>query len=133
MRDPVATMITQAKKALSHAYAPYSNYQVASCICADDDKLFIGVNVENSSYGLTVCAESSAICQMIAAGRNKIKALIVMNGEGSLCQPCGACRQRIAEFSTPATLIHLCNHETVLKSYSINELLPYAFKLRDCK
>ncbi len=123
-------MIDAAKKNLKHAYAPYSKYQVASCLVTEDGSLFTGVNVENGSYGLTICAESSAICQMITAGKKKIKALVVMNGEGTLCHPCGACRQRIAEFSTKSTVIHLCNHQSVLNSYTIDELIPHVFKLK---
>lgn len=130
MSDLTASMIKHAKQALSCAYAPYSNYHVASCLCSDDGSLYTGVNVENASYGLSICAESAAICQMVIAGRQKITSLVVMNGMNTLCPPCGACRQRIVEFSTPDTVIHLCNQHTILKSISIDELLPYAFRFK---
>jgi cytidine deaminase len=101
---------------------------VAACIRSEDDSLFTGVNVENSSYGLTICAETSAICQMVADGKRQIKSIVLMAGDNALCAPCGACRQCINEFSTPQTLVHLCNQQTVLKTMSIDELLPMAFK-----
>lgn len=130
MIDLTNSMIKHAREALEHAYAPYSNYQVASCLCTEDDSLFTGVNVENAAYGLSICAESSAICQMVAAGKRKIKSLVVMNGENTLCPPCGACRQRIAEFSAPDTVIYLCNDHAVIKSMRIDELIPEVFKLK---
>ncbi|WP_019217085.1 cytidine deaminase [Legionella tunisiensis] len=123
-------MIEHAKQVLVRAYAPYSNFKVASCLCSEDDQFFSGVNVENASYGLSICAESSAICQMVTAGKQKIKSIVVLNSKNTLCPPCGACRQRIAEFSTSDALVHLCNNETVIKSMSIGELLPEVFKFK---
>ena len=120
-------MISQAHKALSSAYAPYSKFTVASCICTDKDNLYTGVNVENISYGLTTCAETGAICNMVLAGEQRIKSIVVLAGNNLLCSPCGACRQRIHEFSTPETLVHLCDSNSILQSLTINELLPLAF------
>ena len=120
-------MIEQAVTVLPFAYAPYSKFSVASCICTDKNNLYTGVNVENSSYGLTVCAETSAICNMVTAGEQRIKSIVVLAGTNLLCSPCGACRQRIHEFSTPETQVHLCNATTVLHTFSIDELLPLAF------
>lgn len=124
------TMLNHAKQALGHAYAPYSHFRVASCLCSEDDYLFTGVNVENASYGLTLCAETSAICQMISAGQQKIKSLLLINDRNSFCFPCGACRQRIIEFATPNTLIHSCSENSIIKTLCINELLPDAFKFK---
>jgi cytidine deaminase len=129
MNELINLMIFQAKQALVRAYAPYSNYQVSSCLCSEDGNLYTGVNVENASYGLTICAESSAICQMVAAGQQKITSLIILNNQNTLCSPCGACRQRIAEFATADTIIHLCTDQNIIKSISIDELLPYPFRL----
>ncbi|KGP64435.1 cytidine deaminase [Legionella norrlandica] len=120
-------MITEAHKALANAYAPYSKFSVASCICTDKNNFYTGVNVENSSYGLTACAELSAICNMVSAGEKKIKSVVVLAGNNLLCSPCGACRQRIYEFSYLDTMIHLCNKDTIFHSITINELLPLAF------
>jgi cytidine deaminase len=129
MNELIRLMINHAKQALVKAYAPYSNYQVSSCLCGEDGNLYTGVNVENSSYGLTICAESSAICQMVASGQQKIKSLVVLNSKNTICSPCGACRQRIAEFATADTTIHLCTDHNIIQSISIDELLPYPFRL----
>lgn len=127
MNTIMTQMISEACKVLPNAYAPYSKFTVASCICTDKDNLYTGVNVENSSYSLTSCAETSAICNMVLAGEQRIKSIVILAGNNLLCSPCGACRQRIHEFSTPDTMVHLCNNKTVFKSVSISDLLPLAF------
>jgi cytidine deaminase len=126
----ITKMIFNAHSALPHAYAPYSKFTVASCLCTDNDNLYTGVNVENASYGLTSCAETSAICAMVSAGETKIKSIVVLAGTNQLCPPCGSCRQKIFEFSTPQTMVHLCNKDSVLQSIRIDELLPFAFKFK---
>ncbi len=122
-------MIKEAQNSLKYSYSPYSKYAVSACIQCEDDLLFTGVNVENCSYGLTICAEVSAICKMVTAGQRQIKSMVLMAGNNELCPPCGACRQCIKEFSTTQTLIHLCNQQGILKSSTMTELLPMAFSL----
>lgn len=126
----IEKMINEAHKALENAYAPYSRFTVASCIQTDKNSLYTGVNVENSSYGLTICAEASAICNMISTGERHIKNMVILAGTNLLCPPCGACRQRIHEFATPDSRIHLCTKEKVLQSITLNELLPLAFDFK---
>lgn len=126
----ITKMIANAHKVLANAYAPYSKFSVAACICTDKGNLYTGVNVENSSYGLTACAESSAICSMVTAGEQRIDSLVLLAGTNQLCSPCGSCRQKIYEFATPDTLIHLCTNDTVLQSISITNLLPFAFDFK---
>jgi cytidine deaminase len=127
MDELIKQMIAEAHKVLANAYAPYSKFSVASCICTSQDNLYTGVNVENTSYGLTTCAESSAICSMITSGEKQIKSIVILVGTNLLCPPCGSCRQKIYEFSTPQTMIHLCSKDSILQSITINELLPLAF------
>jgi len=129
MSDTLPTMIKHAEGVLNKSYSPYSNFKVSCCIEDEDGILYLGVNVENASYGLSTCAETSAISQLITSGNKLIKQAVIMNGDGTLCPPCGACRQRLIEFSKPDTLIHLCDHNKVLKTLTMDELLPYAFKL----
>jgi cytidine deaminase len=128
MSDLLPLMINKAKDALSNSYSPYSNFKVACCISDDTDNIYTGVNIENSSYGLTICAEAAAISQFITAGMRQIKDVVILNGENTLCTPCGGCRQQLLEFSTPETRIHLCDHDKELKNLGIDELLPLAFK-----
>lgn len=130
MNDLIASMISKAKHVLNNAYAPYSKFQVAACLSCEDGSLYTGVNVENASYGLTICAETSAICQMINAKQQKITNVVIMNGAATLCPPCGACRQRIAEFADSTTMIHLCSHQAPIKSLTLDELLPYLFRFK---
>jgi cytidine deaminase len=129
VNDITQLMMSKARLALQHAYAPYSKYTVGACLCTEDQTLYTGVNVENSSYGLTICAESSAICQMITAGERQIKSMVILSGNNALCPPCGACRQRIYEFSTEKTQIYLCDHHSILKKIALDDLLPMAFSL----
>ncbi|MCL5271800.1 MAG: cytidine deaminase [Gammaproteobacteria bacterium] len=126
----ISTMISKAHNSLKYAYAPYSKFKVASCICTDNDNLYTGVNVENGSYGLTICAEASALCTMVSAGEQRIKSIVVMAENNLLCAPCGACRQRIFEFSDSSTMVHLCNKDAIFRSMTINELMPLAFDFK---
>lgn len=130
MNKTTSKMITEAHNALVNAYAPYSKFTVAACICTDKGTLYTGVNVENGSYGLTLCAEACALCLMVSAGEQHIKSMVVLAGNNLLCSPCGACRQRIHEFSTPETVIHLCNKDSIFHSMTIEELLPLAFDFK---
>lgn len=127
MDEQTRQMIAKAYQVLANAYAPYSKFTVASCIRTTQDNLYCGVNVENTSYGLTCCAESSAISSMATAGEREIKSIVILAGANTLCPPCGSCRQKIYEFSTSQTMVHLCSKDAVLQSLSINELLPLAF------
>ncbi len=128
MTNIISTMLEQALAVMPRAYAPYSKFHVAACIRSDQDELFTGVNVENMSYGLTFCAEANAIGHLIAAGHRHIKDVVVVANSNELCAPCGACRQRLFEFSLPETQIYLCNDKGVLQSHLLDELLPVAFR-----
>lgn len=130
MDNLITKMIFNAYSALPNAYAPYSKFTVAACICTDKDNLYTGVNVENGAYGLTNCAEASAVCNMVSAGEQHIKSIVVLAGTNQLCPPCGSCRQRLYEFSTSQTVVHLCNKDGILRSITIDELLPLAFHFK---
>jgi len=91
---------------MKRAYAPYSNFQVGAAILLKDGRIFSGCNVENASYGLTICAERNAIFAAVAASPKKpeIVSVVVVNQRGAPCSPCGACRQVIAEFGPEAVV-----------------------------
>ena len=122
-------MHTKALARLPNAYAPFSNFHVASCIFTKNQNYSTGVNVENSSYGLSVCAESAAISNMICQGDSLIESILVISDGDVLSVPCGACRQKIYEFSTADTIIYVGNKLTIFKSFTIKDLLPEPFKL----
>lgn len=121
-------MVELAYQTMQNAYAPYSQYKVGAAVMAEDGTLFSGCNVENASYGITICAETTAICSMVAAGKKHIRAIAVIASGNQFATPCGRCRQFIREFSTPTTDIYLCdNTKTICKTTTIDELLPFSF------
>jgi cytidine deaminase len=120
-------MLEMARQAMLRAYAPYSKFHVGACLRSDSGKLYAGANVENSAYPQGQCAEASAIGAMIAAGDRKIVEVVVMGAGAELCTPCGGCRQRLNEFATADTQIHVCGPEGVRRTITLGELLPFSF------
>jgi cytidine deaminase len=124
-------LFLQTSEVIKRAYAPYSHFHVGACIESASGKLYTGCNVENASYGLTICAEASAISAMVSAGETVISRLAVMVTGPGVSAPCGACRQRIHEFSTPDTVIHLGDLQGNRHSFKESDLLPHAFGPND--
>lgn len=121
-------LLENAKIASKKAYAPYSNFKVGACLVTEDGTEFCGCNFENSSYGLTICAERNAVGSAIVEGHTKIKAIAIYSPNQDDCTPCGACRQVLAEFqSGEIEVITELNNEP--KIYKMSELLPNGFKL----
>jgi len=117
-------LVRRAWEARSRAYAPYSKFQVGAAVLADGE-VFTGANVENASFGLTVCAERVAILAAVAAGARSIEALAVASGPGA--SMCGACRQVLAEFAGETTRVYLADEAGEHRERSVRELLPEAF------
>ena len=128
-------LIEAAKKARQNAYAPYSGYFVGAAIVDDRGDVHTGCNVENSAYPEGNCAEANAIGAMVAAGGKRISVIAAVGGGDDLefCTPCGGCRQSILEFSDENTRIVLINGEGEIQKYSVDELLPLAFRLRQAR
>lgn len=125
----VLELIKNAIEAREKAYAPYSKFKVGAAVLADNGKIYTGVNVENSSYGLTNCGERTAIFTAVTAGMKKITAIAIAAETENPVSPCGACRQVIYEFSDSNTIIILSNLKGEYKIMGVEELLPYGFKL----
>jgi cytidine deaminase len=121
-------LIKLALKTKENAYAPYSNFKVGVSLVCFDGKIFTGCNVENISYGLTVCAEQVAAGKAISEGCREFKALVVVSDEEDFCTPCGRCRQFLYEFN-PDLLVVSVNSKGEEKSWILRDLLPEAFKL----
>ena len=118
-----------AVSARQNAYAPYSKFAVGAAVRTVDGEIFAGCNVENASYGLTICAERNAIFGAVARGYTEFKALCVTADTAEPVAPCGACRQVIAEFKIPE--IYLTNCAGKCKKMTGAELLPYSFTDKD--
>lgn len=126
-------LLKAAQQASEKAYAPFSNFFVGAAIMTADGKVFSGCNVENSSYGLTNCAERTAIFSAVAEGavtaEHDVVAVAVVNRDGVPCSPCGACRQVIYEFG-PAAVVIYRGRDGQMKQTSASDLLPEGFRLR---
>lgn len=116
-----------AKEAMSKAYVPYSRFNVGAAISAASGHVYSGCNVENAAYPEGTCAEAGAIASMVLGGDTEIKDIYVIGKGDELVTPCGGCRQKIREFSSVDTMIHICGPEGVRKSFPMNELLPFSF------
>lgn len=114
-----------AIKARENAYSPYSHFAVGAALLCEDGILYEGCNIENASYGLTNCAERTAIFKAVSEGHTTFKALAVVADTEGPCAPCGACRQVMAEFKIP--LIIMGNLMGNIKIVTIEELLPFSF------
>lgn len=124
-------LLAAAREALASAYAPYSNFSVGAAVLLTDGTIYHGCNIENASFGLTVCAERVALFNAISDGRLDIAAVAVVTNAPKLCKPCGACRQVIAEFSQADNPIIVISSRTSGESVTetIMTLLPDTFNL----
>ena len=124
------TLLRRARAAMRYAYAPYSKFQVGAAVLLQDGRIFTGCNVENASFGLTICAERNAIFAAVAAGARKpvIAAVAVVNRRGVPCSPCGACRQVMAEFGPEAVVFYAGAKGIVARP--LRELLVDGFELK---
>jgi homotetrameric cytidine deaminase len=125
-------MVSLARTAMERAYAPYSNFHVGVALRDETGALHSGANVENGAYPQGNCAEASAIGALVTAGGHRIEEAVVM-GDTELIVPCGGCRQRLSEFASADTPIHLSGPEGVRKTVTLADLLPYAFDLEEAQ
>ena len=143
--EDLSSLIEKALKMRSFSYCPYSGYAVGAAVLTDDDSIYGGCNIENASYGATVCAERTAIFKAVSEGHKKIKAIAICGAPLSLvpadkdkeysipsdipyAYPCGICRQVISEFAaSPDIPVIVCRSISDYESHSLSELIPYAF------
>jgi cytidine deaminase len=124
---PWDKLFEAATVARSKAYAPYSNFQVGAAILAEDGTIHPGCNVENSSYGLAVCAERGAFSRMVVEGKKKAVAVAIVVDTPEPTPPCGMCRQTMAEFGEPSMEVRSRNLQGKELASTLKELLPHAF------
>ena len=114
----------------AHAYAPASHFRVGAAVLADDGRVFSGCNVENASYGLTICAERAAVCAAVAAGVRSLRAVAIATQLAEPARPCGACRQVLAEFGRDMVVV-LVGSGGATKRTTLGALLPEPFTFAD--
>ena len=120
-------LISAASEIQQRAHAPYSGFKVGAALLSTAGQQFVGCNVENAAYPQSQCAEASAIGNLVSQGFSKIKEVVVIGSGSLLCSPCGGCRQRLREFASLETPIHMCNSDGHLKTSTLKELLPDSF------
>ncbi len=122
-------LIQRALEARQYAYAPYSNYAVGAALLTEAGDIFSGVNVENASYPLSMCAERNAVFKSVSRGHKKFKAIVVATENGG--SPCGACRQVLSEFGLLTKVFVVNGEGMVMLETTVGDLLPEAFRPQD--
>ena len=128
--DTRQRLIAAATAVRDNAYAPASKFRVGAAVLAADGRIFAGCNVENASYGLTICAERAAVCAAVAAGVRSLAAVAVTTDLAEPASPCGACRQVLAEFGRSMVVL-LSGRGGALRTTTLAELLPSPFTFGD--
>ena len=122
-----------AKKYLDHAHSPYSRVKVASAVLMSDGDIFGGCNVENASFGGTICAERVAITKAVSEGHKKIEAILVVTNQKNIWPPCGLCRQVISEFASKNLVVYACDLNKKSLKMKFSELFPSSFDAETAK
>jgi cytidine deaminase len=122
LTDP---LVKAARAAQARAYAPYSNFRVGAALESDSGDVFVGCNVENASYGLTICAERAAVCAAVVAGARRLRRAVVVSDSDPPAAPCGACRQVLSEFGPELRVEAIGPRGS--SAWTMAELLPAAF------
>lgn len=121
-------LVSAAREVSERAYAKYSNFMVGAAVLSSDGRIFAGCNVENGSYGLTICAERSAVFQAVSAGTTELIAAAVFTPTPTHTSPCGACLQVLAEFADDMPMYLACNQEEIVET-SLKHRLPDCYQL----
>lgn len=122
-----------AKEVSGRSYSPYSNFPVGAACLFEDGNIYKGVNVENASYGLTLCAERCALANAVSNGETTgLIAIAIYSPKQKMCVPCGACLQWIAEFKNKNNNVEIIleNENNEIKTFHLSDFLPYSFKLK---
>ncbi|MBI5851386.1 MAG: cytidine deaminase [Planctomycetes bacterium] len=127
----IAALVAVARNVALRAYAPASSFSVGAAVLALDGRVFCGCNVENASYGLSICAERAAVFRMVAEGAQRIAGVAIWTPLAEPGSPCGACRQVLAEFAGPECPVFLAGTSDVLVRTTLGALLPRPFTFLD--
>lgn len=122
-------LMTIAEEMCEKAYAPYSGFKVGAALLSEDGRVFTGCNVENATYGATICAERTAAVKAVSEGVTKFAAIAITNAGGGLTYPCGICRQVLSEFADEDMRVILKDKKGHITVHTLGELMPFSFKL----
>ncbi|MDO4774843.1 MAG: cytidine deaminase [Aerococcaceae bacterium] len=133
MEEQVQQLMQAARDVLKNSYSPYSNFPVGSALLMADGEIITGVNVENVSFGVTNCAERSAVFAAVSRGYRpkSIKAVAVAGKTEAFLPPCSVCRQVLVEFCEPDTPVYLTREDGEILTTNVRELVPFAFEALD--
>ncbi|KNC84830.1 cytidine deaminase [Sphaeroforma arctica JP610] len=123
----VKTLVERAQEARNVSYSPYSHFRVGACLLAKNGKYYSGANVENVSYGLTICAERTCLVKMVTDGCLKAKAIAVASDVEDFISPCGMCRQSLAEFCDPDVEVLMTRGDGSFVCITVSDLVPLLF------
>lgn len=123
-------LISAAKKAKQYSHSPYSRFRVGAALLTSNGKIYTGCNIENSSYGLTICAERTAIFKAISEGERKFRAIAVVSDNRDFTPPCGACRQVLMDLAPNIEFV-MSNEKDKFKVLNLRDLLPLPFQAKD--
>lgn len=123
--------LSLARRAMDNAYAPYSQFRVGACLVTDTGENFTGCNIENASYGVTICAERVALCKAVSEGHRRFALLALCSDSEQLTFPCGVCRQALSEFAPGLTIVCASRKLTDAQAFSLGALLPHSFSKED--
>ena len=129
-KEKIHELYEKAKEISRNTYSPYSKFPVGAAVLTSDGSVYLGTNVENASYGLTICAERVAICNAVTEGKKNITTIAIYAENGD-ATPCGACRQFISEFGSDIEVVYSCKGELV--SQQISSLLPASFSRKELR
>ncbi len=122
-------LIEISKRAMEKSYSPYSKFRVGAALLTAEGKVYTGVNVENASFGATICAERTAVIKAVSEGDIRYKAIAISSDADSFIYPCGICRQVLSEFDKGEMKIICSNKSGQYRSFSLSEIMPCTFKL----
>ena len=122
-------LISMAKEAAKKAYVPYSHFHVGSAVLSEDNYVYTGCNIENSSYGASNCAERTAIFKAVSEGEREFEKIAIVSSSGDFTFPCGICRQVLSEFMYDKTVV-LFSEKDGIRKFKVKDLLPEAFRLQ---
>jgi cytidine deaminase len=126
-------LVKMAMEEKYKAYAPYSKFRVGASVLTENGKIYTGINIENASFGATICAERTAIAKAVSNGDLKIEAVAVASDSEELIFPCGICIQVLLEFGKEDTIILCSDSKGNFKEYELRELMPYYFKFQEAR